>query len=375
MSQSMQPTRSLAELRRPGAPPPPASRRGESGPVDLDVFHAMAERDNALVADEVLHGSLSAKFVYQFSIQGTQVAGVSVVGARHLAAHYGGIKHRLIGSIEKRGAQFIFTTYPHDTTPMSVTVSAIYEMENDPDFYKVLVEIMDVKRGNTVQAEKMEMRFEKKRDGTFFERPNFQIIAQSKAYRNAVLALVPQDVVQAFQQQCIAQGKSVDITESVIDQKRSGVVRYATQHAIPIDTRALARLNFDQLSGLGDAARHGLDRFRQALDVVGMSAPTAAEPANRQDAPRLAMREVREEPPHDPETGEVKQEGPQSGGAAPQQTATQPPKADPCGQQQAAPKAEAAETARGQRGQSTSGAGGDLLGDPAGGKGKAGGGK
>lgn len=282
------------------------------GGFDADVFHVMEERDNQLIADEVLHGALSGKFVYNFEIQGKQVAGVSVVGARHLAYHYGGLRHRIVATVEKKGALHIFTSYPNDTTPMSVHASFLHEIADEPDYYKAVVEIQDVKKGNTVQVECTETRFERKRDGSMYERPNFQKIAQSKGYRNAVLDLVPQDVVERFKKQCIAEGKSADVTESVIDQKRAGVLRFATSKGIGLDRQAIGQLTFQQIAGLGDAAREGEAQFRVALDALQMQ--TTA---------------------HDPETGEIDQGGggkkprkakdkKEGGDAAPQQTQGQP---------------------------------------------------
>src|ERR1700744_2692478 len=96
------------------APPRPAptldAMPTAGGGWDIDVLHAMTERDDALLADEIVNGVTSEKFVYQFSIQGTDVVGISVIGAQHLAYHYGGLKHRIIASVQKSGELFTFTT-------------------------------------------------------------------------------------------------------------------------------------------------------------------------------------------------------------------------------------------------------------------------
>ncbi len=88
--------------------------RTMTGGFDVDAWHVMEERDNALIADEILHGPGSSKFVYSFAIAGQRepVSGISVVGARHLAAHYKGLKHRVVAAIQKTGALFTFTSYP-----------------------------------------------------------------------------------------------------------------------------------------------------------------------------------------------------------------------------------------------------------------------
>src|SRR5215470_9213911 len=77
---------------------------------DPDAWHVMERRDEELIADEILNGAGSSKFVYSFDIQGTAVSGISVIGARHLAAHYGGLKHRLVASAQKTGEMFVFTS-------------------------------------------------------------------------------------------------------------------------------------------------------------------------------------------------------------------------------------------------------------------------
>ena len=96
--------------------------RNAAGGFDIDAFHAMNERDNALIEDEILHGAGSSSFVYQFDIsQGNTVTGVSVVGARHLANHYRGLKHRLVASAQKTGELFVFQSFPAENMPMAVS--------------------------------------------------------------------------------------------------------------------------------------------------------------------------------------------------------------------------------------------------------------
>ncbi len=246
------------------------ARRTPDGGFDIDLYHVMEGSDDALIADEVLHGSMSGAFVYSFSLQGSTVAGISVIGAAHLARHYGGIKHRMIASVEKRGSLFRFTSYPADGQPMQVTTSTLYDLEADPDFYTVVIEVQDIKSGNSIQVEKTELRMEKKRDGGQFERPHYQVIAQSKAYRNAILRLVPQDVQGKFKQQCLEMGKSKDISTSAIDQKRNGVLTYAAKNSLPINRDAVGALTWAQISGLSDAARESLAAFTNAAKALGL---------------------------------------------------------------------------------------------------------
>jgi len=301
-----------------------------SSGFDADAWHVMERRDESLIEQEILAGSASAKFVYSFPLQGSTVNGVSVVGARHLAYHYGGLQHRMIASIEKRGALHIYTTYPHDGTGMKVETSYLHDLAGEDDFYGVLIEMTDVKKGNRIQVEKRESRTEKKRDGGTFDRPHFQVIAQSKAYRNAVLALVPQDVQLQWKEMQLKAGKGEVVTASVADEKRAGVLRYAAAQAIAINRQALEALTLDQISGLGEAARGeggraGFLRAAAALRIVTVTDATEAPPAPQEApaprAPRQSRQTRQEAPPppverepdpippaeepHDHETGEL----------------------------------------------------------------------
>ena len=80
-----------------------------AGVFDIDAYHVMEQRDNALIREEIINGAGSSKFVYQFNLGGKPTTGISVIGARHLAAHYGGLKHKLISSVTKTGSLFKFT--------------------------------------------------------------------------------------------------------------------------------------------------------------------------------------------------------------------------------------------------------------------------
>jgi hypothetical protein len=148
--------------------------------------------------------------------------------------------------------------------------------------------MQDIKTGNSIQIERRELRFEERRGGGHYERPNYATIAQSKAYRNAVLSLVPQDIVIRWKAQQLKLQKSETITASVLDEKRGHVIRFAAQRAIALDRRAVEGLTLDQISGLGDAAREGrLPAFVEAARALGLevaqgSAAEAAEPQQQQ---------------------------------------------------------------------------------------------
>ncbi len=241
------------------------------GTFDQDAYAVMNTRDNALIESEILYGQGSSKFVYQFSIGGSgSVSGISVVGARHLAAHYGGIRHKLIGSMQKQGALFTFTSFPQQGVPMAVSCQVVPELADEDDFYGAIVEVTDTKSGNVVQVEKRENRYEKKRDGSYFERPHFAIIAQSKAYRNAVLSLIPQDIQVEWRESMLKLDKADIITGSILDEKRAGVLRFATSKGLMIHRLGVDKLTMDQIAGLSDAAREGVLAFKVAALSAGI---------------------------------------------------------------------------------------------------------
>jgi hypothetical protein len=302
--------------------------RTMTGAFDVDAWHAMDERDNALIADEVLHGAGSSTFVYQFEIQGKPVTGISVVGARHLAAHYKGLQHRIVASMEKIGPLFTFVAYPGEH-PMSVNCSVVAELAEEADFYASVIEMTDLKTGNRIQTERRESRVEFRRDGSTYERPNYATIAQSKAYRNAVLALIPQDVVIQWRETMLKLKKGETITASVLDEKRSNVLRFAAQRALALDRHAVEALTLDQIAGLGDAAREGqlpaFVRAAQALGLeVGQEAGTrqtsSVAPSEGEAPPRPSpvMPQERESPSRAPEP-QPQQAAPPAAAAAAEQ--------------------------------------------------------
>lgn len=311
---------------------------------DPEAWHVINDRDNALIADEVLNGSGSSKFVYQFNLAGTNVTGISVVGARHLASSYGGIRHRLIASTLKRGSLFTFTSYPSDGSPMRVSAQVIPELADEDDFYSALIEITDVKKGNAIQVEHSETRQEKRRDGSRYDRPHYQKIAQAKAYRNGVLSVIPQDVQLEWKEQMLRLGKSDIVTKSVIAEKRAGVLQFAAAKGIAVNRHAVEDLTMDQIAGLAEAARtKDAAQFTNAAVALGLiegaSGEAADEPAKadasrsaepKADQPRRSTRSTRtraeperDESAHDPETGEIEQQQPEARDERPE-----PPTAD-----------------------------------------------
>jgi hypothetical protein len=311
--------------------------RSIGGTFDIDILHAMEERDNQLIADEILNGPGSSTFVYSFTLQGNTVAGISVVGARHLANHYGGLKHRLVAATHKIGPMFTFTSFPAENMPMAVSCAIVPELADDDDYYAAICEMTDVKTGNSIQIERREPRYEERRAGGRYERPNYPTIAQSKCYRNAVLSLVPQDVCIQWKEAMLKLQKSETITVSVLDEKRGNVLRFAAQKAITLDRRAIEGLTLDQIAGLGDAAREGrLPAFVEAAKALGLeiaqgqaaeapkpstASPPRVEPgptaaAERTNRRRAATAAPAETPPQTPANEAAKSDTP-AGDAAP----------------------------------------------------------
>lgn len=239
-------------------------QRSVRSTFDPAAWHAMQERDNQLIRDQVLHGYASKDFVYSFNIQGKTVTGVSVVGARELASEYGGIKARIVATVEKRGALFIFRTF----TPLSIETRRLPELSGDDDFYECVLEVQDIKTGNSIEVRKKETRQEKRRDGSTYERPHYDVIAESKAFRNGVLSVLPQNVVIDFEKRCLAAGNKSD--EKTIDQLRDGVIAFAAKSGIGLDRKAVGSLSYAEINGLGSAAKEGLDAFKGALLALGV---------------------------------------------------------------------------------------------------------
>lgn len=265
----------LAQLRSAGYAEDNTFQRLLSQPSTFnpDAYHVMQERDNALIRDEIMHGAASKAFVYSFSIKGSTVTGISVVGARELASQYKGIKSRIVATVEKRGALFIFRSF----NPLNIETRVLPELEQDEDFYECVMEVSDIKTGNSIEVRKKEAKTEKKRDGGFFERPHYDVIAESKAYRNGVLSVLPQSVIKDFQKKCLEAGNTS--SEETIDQRRSRVQTFATKNGIALSRTAVNELSYAELDGLGGAARESLEAFRSACAAVGILA--ASEIADR----------------------------------------------------------------------------------------------
>lgn len=245
------------------------------GTFDPDAYHVMQERDSALIRDELLHGYASRAFVYEFDIKGAKVRGISVVGARELASQYKGIKSRIVATVEKRGALFIFRTF----SPLSIETRQLPELASDDDFYECVMEVADIKTGNSIEVRKKETRTERKRDGSSFERPHFDVICESKAYRNGVLSVLPQSVIKDFQDRCLQAGQTSQ--ELTIQEWRSKARAYAAKNGVALDRAAIESLTFDELTGLGGAAGQGLERFKAAAAALGLIT-TAAQIADQQ---------------------------------------------------------------------------------------------
>ena len=259
-----------------------------TGHFDAAAWHVMDERDNRLIEEELLHGVKSRKFVYVLpgtkGEDGKPISGISVIGAQELASKYHGIKHRIIASTHKVGTLFTFKSYPINGGAQDLTVKNIPELAGEPDFYEVVIEIEDVKTGNTRQVEKREARIgtrSARTGGGINIKEHYQTIALSKAFRNGVLAIIPQGFRLQWQNEMLAHGDSDDITSSVLDARRDAVIAYAAKRAIPVDRLAVERLTMAQMDGLHAAAtedrKEGFERSAEVLGVLRTSGPAEGE--------------------------------------------------------------------------------------------------
>jgi len=239
-----------------------------SSAFNPEAYHAMQERDDQLIRDSILHGYAGEEYIYSFWPKGAKekVVGVSVVGARELACYYGGIKARIVASVDKTASLFIFKSFE----PMGVQVQMIPQLADEDDFYEVVMEVTDLKTGNSLQVRKKETKMDKRKDGTPYARQHYDVIAESKAFRNGVLSVIPQNVISAFKERCLKSGKVSQ--EQTLDDLKENVLLYATKNSIPLDRAAINNLLYSEISGLGGAARESIDSFREACTQLGVEA-------------------------------------------------------------------------------------------------------
>lgn len=233
---------------------------------DLDVVNVIEERDEQLIADEIIHGSKSSVFVYEFEIKGRKIRGISVAGAEYLARRYGNLKHKIIATSHKVGKKFTLTSYD----PLDVKASIVDALEEDPDHYQVVIQITDLKNNNTRQITKSESCCGYSRHGEMYDKPHYTTIAENKAYRNAVLSLVPKDVQEVFKNECIKANNSENMTESLMIEKRRNCIAYAESKGIIINNQELNNLNWDELNALSISARVGVDNFKETVTALGL---------------------------------------------------------------------------------------------------------
>ncbi len=246
-----------------------------------DAWHAMQQRDDQLIRDSILHGYSGKEYVYSFDIKGKSVTGVSVVGARELASHYGGIKHRIVAAVDKTGSLFVFKSFE----PLNVQANIIPQLVDEDDFYEVVIEITDIKTGNSIQVRKKETKTEKRQNGSSYARPHYDVIAESKAYRNGVLSIIPQSVIKEFEARALRAGNSSG--EKTIDQLREGAIAFGVKNGISIDRQALGSLTYAEIYGLGSAAGNGAHAFREAAESLGIVRGASAVQETDSPPPQL----------------------------------------------------------------------------------------
>ena len=95
------------------------------------------------------------------------VTGISVIGAKHLANHYGGLKHRIVAIEAKDRRRYSPSqAIRPKRIPMTVRhVNVMPELEDEEDFFPPFARCTDIKTGNSIQIERRETRFEYRRDG------------------------------------------------------------------------------------------------------------------------------------------------------------------------------------------------------------------
>lgn len=234
----------------------------------VDAWHAMNERDNQLIRDEVVNGYTAKQYVYSFPMKNgnstSTVSGVSVIGARELAAHYGGIKSKIIAVTDKTGSLFMFKTFE----PMDIRVQVIPQLESEPDFYEVVLEVTDIKTGNSQQHRKKETKTAYDKTGKPYTRQHYDVIAESKAFRNGVLSILPQNAIDEFKQRALNAGNGSEI--KTIEDYRKGIVATAAKNAIAIDRKSVESLTYAEISGLGQALKGDIETFKQAAEALGI---------------------------------------------------------------------------------------------------------
>lgn len=268
-------------------------RRQEAEPAGMpainnfnpDAWHAMQSRDNQLIEDQILHGYSGKEYVYQFKIGGTQVTGVSVVGARELAAQYGGIKARIVASVDKTGSLFVFKSFE----PLAIQAQLIPQLADQEDFYEVVIEVLDIKTGNSIQVRKKETKTERRSNGTSYDRPHFDVIAESKAFRNGVLSIIPQSVIKQFEERALKAGNSGQ--EKTLGQLRDGALAFAAKNGVAIERRALEDLTYAQLMGLGNAAKD-VAQFKEVVSSLGLL-QNQQLPAGRDTGEPITLEQVK----------------------------------------------------------------------------------
>lgn len=253
-----------------------------------DAYHVMQQRDEQLIEDELLRGSASKAFVYDFDIKGSRVTGVSIVGARQLASEYGGIKSKIVATVEKRGALFIFRSFD----PLNIHTTVLHELAEETDYYECIMQVDDIKTGNSTQVRKKEAKTERKRDGGTFDRPHYDVVADSKARRNGILDVLPQSVILAFKQKHLAAGNVSN--EKTFDQLRAGALQFSAKYGITLRRHVLQQLTYAEIAGIGGAAGLGIDAFKKACEAVGLiEAETGEVPP---PPPPPAARQTRQAP-------------------------------------------------------------------------------
>lgn len=171
----------------------------------------MQQRDDQLIPDSILHG-YSGRSTFSLPTSRASPLPESASSAPANWRPITGIKHRIVVAVDKTGSLFVFKSFE----PLNVQANIIPQLVDEDDFYEVVIEITDIKTGNSIQVRKKETKTEKRQNGSSYARPHYDVIAESKAYRNGVLSIIPQSVIKEFEARALRAGNSSG--EKTIDQ-------------------------------------------------------------------------------------------------------------------------------------------------------------
>jgi hypothetical protein len=135
--------------------------------LDTDAFLQMDSRDEAQIVRELM-GEYIDEYVYSFDAGGKKVVGVSWAGIEEASRQYGGIKVRIV------------------------------ERNENDEHIECIIEATDSRTGSVRLGIACQAKVEKLRDGKTRPDPFARQKVMAKAQRNAIRALLPQQLLKAW---------------------------------------------------------------------------------------------------------------------------------------------------------------------------------